>query len=82
MNQIYLLDSIAQEKDQIILIDEIQESNLESKGYVRDGVKKSKLDNLKHVYLQRYKLKSKKGSKTTTNGMFEIVTKIVLIVVI
>ena len=72
MNQIYLLDSIAQEKDKIILIDEIQESDLENKGYVCDGLKKSKLDNLKHVYVQKYKLKLEKGSKTTTTDMFEI----------
>lgn len=72
MNQIYFLDSIAQENDKIILIDKFQESNLEDQGYVHNGVMKSSLDNLKHVYVQKYKLKLKEGSKTTTTNMFEI----------
>lgn len=72
MNQIYFLDSIAQENDKIILIDKFQESNLEDQGYVHNGVMKSSLDNLKHVYVQKYKLKLEEGSKTATTDMFEI----------
>ena len=68
MNQIYFLNSIAHKNDKIILIDEIQESDLENKGDVHDGFKKSKLNNLKYVYMQKYKLKSKKGSKNNHYG--------------
>ena len=47
MDRIYFLDSIAHENDKIIFIDRLQESDLEDKGYVCDGHKKSNLDNLR-----------------------------------
>ena len=72
MKEIYHLDSIAKENDRIILIDPTQEAELEDEGYVHNGLLKCKLDNLKHIYVQKYKLKLDNGSKTATTNLFEI----------
>ena len=53
MVDLYRLDSIAEENDKIILINEIQESELFEKGYVYDGYVKCNIDNLKHVYVRK-----------------------------
>ena len=66
------MDSIAEENDKIIIIDHTQEADLESKGYVRNGLKKCELDNLKNVYVQKYKLKTGDGYKTATTDLFNI----------
>ena len=72
MEDIYHLDSIAEEDDKIVIINLNQDFKLEYEGYIRNGILKCKLDNLKHIYMQKYRLKLPNGSKTTTTDMFEI----------
>ncbi len=67
MIDLYRLDTIADENDRIILINEIQENELFEKGYVYDGYEKCNMDNLKHLYIRKYKLVTKKGKKNTNN---------------
>ena len=72
MIDLYRLDTIAEEKDKIIIINEIQESELYSKGYVKDGYVKCNIDNLKHVYVRKYKLQTSDGKKTVTTDLSDI----------
>ena len=54
MNLIYYLDSIALDGDKIILINVNQENSLFDNGFTRNGTKKVCLDNLSHIYVQKY----------------------------
>ena len=72
MIDLYRLDSIADENDRIILINKIQENELHEKGYVHDGYKKCDIDNLKHVYVRKYKLKTDNGKKTQTTDLSDM----------
>lgn len=75
MPDLYRLDHVAEKDDRIIIINPIQESKLYEEGYVKDGYEKSKLDNLNHVYVRRYRLKTDDGSKIATSDLFEICDK-------
>ena len=61
MVDLYRLDIIAKENDKIVLINEIQETELFKKGYVFDGYQKSNIDNLNHVFVRKYKLHTEYG---------------------
>ena len=54
MDFIYYLDSIALDDDKIILINVNQENTLFDDGFTRNGTKQIFLDNLSHVYVQKY----------------------------
>ena len=54
MDSIYYLDSIALDDDKIILINVNQENTLFDDGFTRNGTKKVFLDNLSHIYVQKY----------------------------
>ena len=54
MNFIYYLDSIAADDDKIILINVNQENTLFNDGFTRNGTKQIFLDNLSHIYVQKY----------------------------
>ena len=51
---LYFLDSIACDDDKIILINVNQENDLFDEGFVCNGTKKICLDNLNHIYTQKY----------------------------
>ena len=51
----YFLEGIAQKDDKIILINVNQENNLFDEEFVCNGTKSIELDNLSHVYVQKYK---------------------------
>ena len=51
---LYFLDSIAQDDDKIILINSNQSNDLFDEGFVCNGTNNICLDNLKHVYVQKY----------------------------
>ena len=53
MVDLYRMDTIADENDKIVLINEIQESELLEKGYIYDGYEKSNMDNLKHIFVRK-----------------------------
>ena len=72
MTELYKLDIIANEEDKIILINEIQEAELSEKGYVHDGYQKCPMDNLKHVFVRKYKLQTENGKKTTTTDLIDM----------
>ena len=69
---LYRLDDIAGESDKIVLINEIQEKELFEKGFVYDGYQKSEIDNLKQVYVRKYKLKTSNGKITATTDLSDI----------
>ena len=54
MDFIYYLDNIALDNDKIILINANQENTLFDNGFTRNGTKKVFLDNLSHIYVQKY----------------------------
>ena len=54
MSLLYFLDSIARDDDKIILVNVNQENKLFDEGFVCNGTKKICLDNLKHIYVQKY----------------------------
>ena len=54
MDFIYYLDNIALDDDKIILINVNQENTLFDNGFTRDGTKKVFLNNLSHIYVQKY----------------------------
>lgn len=72
MPDIYYLDSIAEENDKIILINEIQDNELYDKSYNCNGLFKIELDNLEHVYVQKYIFKSPEGNSTKSTDLLEI----------
>ena len=51
---IYFLDGIARDDDKIILINVNQENTLFDEGFVCNGTNRICLDNLNHVYVQKY----------------------------
>ena len=51
---LYFLDSIARDDNKIILINSNQENNLFDEGFICNGTTKICLDNLNHVYVQKY----------------------------
>ena len=55
------LDGIAEGGDKIILINVDQENSLFDDRFTRNGLKKICLDNLSHVYVQKYVKKIDKG---------------------
>ena len=55
MPLLYFLDTIAQKDDKIILVNVNQENSLFDEGFVCNGTKSSELDNLLHIYVQKYK---------------------------
>ena len=72
MVDLYSLDIIAKENDKIVLINEIQETELFKKGYVFDGYQKSNIDNLNHVFVRKYKLHTEYGKITQTTDLSDI----------
>ena len=54
MSLLYFLDSIARDDDKIILINANQENNLFDDGFKCNGTKSIELDNLSHIYVQKY----------------------------
>ena len=46
---------LAQKDDKIILVNVNQENSLFDEGFVCNGIKSSELDNLSHIYVQKYK---------------------------
>ena len=52
---LYFLEGIAQKEDKIILINVNQENELFDEEFVCNGTKSIELDNLSHVYVQKYK---------------------------
>ena len=62
---LYFLDSIAQDDDKIILINSNQSNDLFDEGFVCNGTNNICLDNLKHVYVQKY-VKEVDGYDITT----------------
>lgn len=65
----YFLDEIARDDDKIILINVNQENQLFDDGFVRNGTKKICLDNLQHIYVQKY-------VKKEDNEIFTAVTNL------
>ena len=51
---VYYLDQIACDGDKLILINVNQENSLFDDGFVCNGTKAIELDNLSHVYVQKY----------------------------
>ena len=51
---LYFLDTMARDDDKIILINVNQENNLFDEEFVLNGTNKICLDNLNHVYVQKY----------------------------
>ena len=72
MSEIYKLDSMACKDDKIIIINEIQEIELREKGFSHNGFQKIELDNLDHIYVQKYILKSPDGDIRETTELIEI----------
>lgn len=72
MVDLYRMDTIANENDRIVLINENQENELTKKGYVYDGYDKCNMDNLKNVYVRKYKLKTEDGKKTATTDLSDM----------
>ena len=72
MQEIYKLDNMAREDDKIIIINEIQEIELAEKSFSHNGLQKIKLDNLDHIYVQKYILRSPDGNITKTTELIEI----------
>ena len=66
---LYFLDSISCDDDKIILINNNQEKNLFDEGFVCNGTIKICLDNLKHVYVQKYVKKVDGHDITTTTNL-------------
>ena len=54
MDFIYYLDGILADDNKIILINVNQENNLFDDGFTRNGTKQIFLDNLSHIYVQKY----------------------------
>ena len=54
MSLLYFLDSIARDGDKIVLINVNQENKLFDDGFKCNGTKSIELDNLSHVYVQKY----------------------------
>ena len=54
MSLLYFLDSIARDDDKIILINVNQENSLFDGGFKCNGTKSIELDNLSHIYVQKY----------------------------
>ena len=51
---LYFLDSIARDDNKIILINSNQENNLFDEGFICNGTTKICLDNINHIYIQKY----------------------------
>ena len=54
MTLLYFLDSIARDGDKIVLINVNQENKLFNDGFKCNGTKSIELDNLSHIYVQKY----------------------------
>lgn len=66
---LYFLDSIARDGDKIILINSNQENSLFNDGFVCNGCKKICLDNLEHIYIQKYVKKADDSDVTATTDL-------------
>ena len=72
MPEIYKLDAMACKDDKIIIINDIQEIELIEKEFSHNCLQKIELDNLNHIYVQKYILKSPNGNITKTTELIEI----------
>ena len=73
MPLLYFLDSIAQKDDKIILINVNQKNNLFDEEFVCNGTKSIELDNLSHVYVQKYKKEWEEHTITETTDLDHVV---------
>ena len=66
---LYFLDGIARDGDKIILINSNQGNRLFDEGFVCNGCKKIYLDNLEHIYVQKYLKKADDCDVTATTNL-------------
>ena len=66
---LYFLDSMARDDDKIILINVNQENNLFDEEFVLNGTNKICLDNLNHVYVQKYVKEVESYDVTSTTDL-------------
>ena len=79
---LYFLDDIAHDDDKIILINVNQENNLFDEGFVCNGTKRICLDNLNHIYIQKYVKEVDGYDVTTTTNLDSLLMKIASLVTI
>ncbi|MBR0058001.1 MAG: hypothetical protein IJP99_01515 [Methanobrevibacter sp.] len=72
---IYFLDQIARNEDKIILINSIQENMLFEDGFKCNGTVELCLDNLKHIYCQKYIKKVDDYYITETTNLDSFINK-------
>ena len=66
---LYFLDGIARDGDKILLINVDQEDSLFDDGFTCNGTKKVCLDNLSHVYVQKYVKKDDEGYSSAVTDL-------------
>ena len=77
---LYFLDSIACDDDKIVLINVNQENDLFDEGFVRNGTNGICLDNLNHIYVQKYVKEFDGYDVTATTNLNSFLMKIVSLV--